>query len=72
MNEPTYGGLTASQLWQAINEAGAADMVIKPLVLEDLLRELEDKNTIEFEIGIKDALKLMKSLDAKRSQEGVE
>jgi hypothetical protein len=41
MTEPTYGGLTAAQLWQAIAEAGAAEMSIKPLVLAALLRELE-------------------------------
>ena len=50
MTEPTYGGLTASQIWQAIAEAGAgaAEMSIKPLVLAALLRAIEpiDKFTI--------------------------
>lgn len=41
MTEPTYGGLTAAQLWQAIAEAGCAEMSIKPLVLAALLREVE-------------------------------
>lgn len=40
MTEPTYGGLTAAQLWQAIAEAGAAEMSIKPLVLAALLRQI--------------------------------
>jgi hypothetical protein len=42
MKEPTYGGLTTAQLWQAIAEAGCAEMSIKPLVIAALLRELEE------------------------------
>lgn len=41
MTEPTYGGLTADQLWQAIYEAGCAEMSINPLVVAALLREIE-------------------------------
>jgi hypothetical protein len=44
MTEPTYGGLTAAQLWQAITEAECAEMNIKPLVLAALLREVGRKD----------------------------
>lgn len=44
MTEPTYGGLTITQLWQAIAEAGCAEMSIKPLVLAALLRAAESQN----------------------------
>lgn len=40
MNEPTYGGLTDAQLWQAIAEAGCAEMCINARVVEDLLTTL--------------------------------